>query len=390
MSSRNRRLRSIAVGILALVALAGMPGSALGATSIALQPVVSGFAAPTQITNAHDGTNRLFVVEQRGTIRVIQGGVIQPGFFMDISCRVEDGGERGLLGLAFDPHSRATTGSTFTTHATAVTSSSRGSRRIPPGRRRHREHRPPARADRAQCPDEPQRRRHGVRPERLPVYRHRRRRRRWRPGKQCAEQIRLLGKILRINVNGTGRARSTITPSRGATRSPAPGRVSARSGTYGLRIRGGSRSTAARTSSSSAMSARTGSRRSTGKSPAPRAVGTTAGTRWRACIATPPPSAHSPATRCPTLSTATSTATVRSRAATSIAGRRRRHSSGCTCSPTTAAGGSGRSRITARRSTHPRRCVPTRLYNITSFGESENGELYVVTSAGGVYQVLAS
>ena len=29
-------------------------------------------------------------------------------------------------------------------------------------------------------------------------------------------------------------------------------------------------------------------------------------------------------------------------------------------------------------------------HNITSFGESENGELYVVTSAGGVYQVLAS
>ena len=28
--------------------------------------------------------------------------------------------------------------------------------------------------------------------------------------------------------------------------------------------------------------------------------------------------------------------------------------------------------------------------NITSFGESENGELYAVTSAGGVYQVLAS
>jgi hypothetical protein len=29
-------------------------------------------------------------------------------------------------------------------------------------------------------------------------------------------------------------------------------------------------------------------------------------------------------------------------------------------------------------------------HNITSFGESENGELYLVTAAGGVYQVLAS
>ncbi len=103
MPSRNRRLWSIAVGILAVAALAGMPGSALGATSISLDRVVGGFASPTQITNARDGSNRLFVVEQRGTIRVIQGGVIRPGYFLDIRSKVEDGGERGLLGLAFDP-----------------------------------------------------------------------------------------------------------------------------------------------------------------------------------------------------------------------------------------------------------------------------------------------
>ena len=35
---------------------------------------------------------------------MIQGGVLQPGYFMDITGKVEDGGERGLLGLAFDPH----------------------------------------------------------------------------------------------------------------------------------------------------------------------------------------------------------------------------------------------------------------------------------------------
>src|SRR4029079_2142257 len=57
--------------------------------------------SPTQITHAGDGTDRLFVVEQRGTIRVIQGGVLQPGYFLDIRSKVEDGGERGLLGLAF-------------------------------------------------------------------------------------------------------------------------------------------------------------------------------------------------------------------------------------------------------------------------------------------------
>lgn len=80
------------------------PLTALGAVSISLDPVVSGLKSPTQITNAKDGTNRLFVTEQRGTIRVIQGGVLQPGYFLDIRSKVAFSGERGLLGLAFDPN----------------------------------------------------------------------------------------------------------------------------------------------------------------------------------------------------------------------------------------------------------------------------------------------
>ncbi|MEO5884853.1 MAG: PQQ-dependent sugar dehydrogenase, partial [Candidatus Limnocylindrales bacterium] len=61
------------------------------------------FDAPTQITNAGDGTNRLFIVERRGTVRVLKGGALQSGYFLDIRSLVGDGGERGLLGLAFHP-----------------------------------------------------------------------------------------------------------------------------------------------------------------------------------------------------------------------------------------------------------------------------------------------
>ena len=109
MHDRRRRSRPAIVTLLALAALAWSataPLTAFGAVGISLAPVTDGLVSPTQITNAHDGTNRLFVVEQRGTIRVIQGGVLQPGFFMNITGKVEDGGERGLLGLAFDPHFR--------------------------------------------------------------------------------------------------------------------------------------------------------------------------------------------------------------------------------------------------------------------------------------------
>ena len=205
MSNRHRRLRSIAVGILAVAALAGMPGSALGATSITLQPVASGFVAPTQVTNAHDGTNRLFVVEQRGTIRAVLNGVIQPGFFLDIRSKVEDGGERGLLGLAFDP--RFKTNHRFYVYYTRnggdIVVSRFTTNAVPDGGLVA--DRTPARADRAQRPGEPQRRRAGIRSEWLPVHRHRRRRGRGGSGQQRARtRTPLLGKILRINVNGTG------------------------------------------------------------------------------------------------------------------------------------------------------------------------------------------
>ncbi len=107
MHDRLRRSRSSIVTILALAALAWSavaPLTAAAAGGITLSHVVGGFSNPTQITSARDGSGRLFVVEQRGTIRVIKGGVVQPGFFMDIRSKVEDGGERGLLGLAFDPN----------------------------------------------------------------------------------------------------------------------------------------------------------------------------------------------------------------------------------------------------------------------------------------------
>jgi len=82
---------------------ASRQGKDLAPTAIQLQPVLSGLAGPIFLTNAEDGTNRLFVVEQPGVIRVAQPGATSATVFMDINARVLDGGERGLLGLAFHP-----------------------------------------------------------------------------------------------------------------------------------------------------------------------------------------------------------------------------------------------------------------------------------------------
>ena len=64
---------------------------------------VSGFDSPLDVTNAGDGSGRLFVVEQAGRIRLVKGGALVERPFLDITGRIASGGERGLLGLAFHP-----------------------------------------------------------------------------------------------------------------------------------------------------------------------------------------------------------------------------------------------------------------------------------------------
>jgi glucose/arabinose dehydrogenase len=103
---RPRRRRLLAVASLsALVLLSIMPASvARGATGIGLPLRASGLQPLTQVTNAGDGTNRLFLVERRGTVRVYANGAVQPGYFLNLASVVDDSaGERGLLGLAFHP-----------------------------------------------------------------------------------------------------------------------------------------------------------------------------------------------------------------------------------------------------------------------------------------------
>src|SRR3989339_1780288 len=63
------------------------------------------FQQPVDIQNAGDGSNRIFVLEQRGVISVFQNSQNTSSMkpFLDISNKVLSGGELGLLGLAFHP-----------------------------------------------------------------------------------------------------------------------------------------------------------------------------------------------------------------------------------------------------------------------------------------------
>jgi glucose/arabinose dehydrogenase len=71
--------------------------------SLRLRSVAGGFASPLLVTNAGDGSGRLFVVEQVGRIQIVRDGRVLAEPFLDIDDLVVAGGEQGLLGLAFHP-----------------------------------------------------------------------------------------------------------------------------------------------------------------------------------------------------------------------------------------------------------------------------------------------
>jgi glucose/arabinose dehydrogenase len=81
---------------------AGAPVS--GTPNLATTLVVNGLQSPLDVQAAPGDPSRLFVVEQRGRIRIVRGGALVATPFLDISGRLSCCGERGLLGLAFHPN----------------------------------------------------------------------------------------------------------------------------------------------------------------------------------------------------------------------------------------------------------------------------------------------
>ena len=87
------------------VAEAAQPDGTLpGNPEVQLVQVASGLIDPVNVTNAGDGSGRIFVVERTGTIRIVQDGEVGETPFLDLSNAVKtDFLEQGLLGLAFHP-----------------------------------------------------------------------------------------------------------------------------------------------------------------------------------------------------------------------------------------------------------------------------------------------
>ena len=82
-----------------VVFAASFSSAATVPTGFIESPVASGLASPTSMQFAPDG--RLFICEQEGRLRVVKNGALLPTPFLTLS--VSSTGERGLLGVAFDP-----------------------------------------------------------------------------------------------------------------------------------------------------------------------------------------------------------------------------------------------------------------------------------------------
>src|SRR6478609_555945 len=92
--------RQLARVVFFLVALTGSVANAATLPAGFTETQISGLSSPTAMDFAPDG--RLFVCLQTGQLRVIKNGALLPTPFVSLS--VDSSGERGLLGVAFDPN----------------------------------------------------------------------------------------------------------------------------------------------------------------------------------------------------------------------------------------------------------------------------------------------
>jgi glucose/arabinose dehydrogenase len=122
-STPSRRLAVLAAGTLALAgglapvthaapvpvpavrsATDAVAAAAPGDAQIQLSLRAGGLSQPVFVTYPRDGSGRLFIVEQGGRIKIYQGGAVLGTPFLSLTTAVSRGSEQGLLGLAFHPN----------------------------------------------------------------------------------------------------------------------------------------------------------------------------------------------------------------------------------------------------------------------------------------------
>jgi glucose/arabinose dehydrogenase len=72
--------------------------------TVIFREYMNGFSQPLDVVNAGDGSNRLFIVQKGGLIRILRDSAIESTPFINLADSIiSSGGEQGLLSLAFHP-----------------------------------------------------------------------------------------------------------------------------------------------------------------------------------------------------------------------------------------------------------------------------------------------
>jgi glucose/arabinose dehydrogenase len=108
MPIAHRPSTRLSVALLGIAALAACKDDAVAPqpenpVTIALEVFQSGFSSPLFASSPPGDTDRLFVVERGGLVRIVKDGGILPTPFLDLTGVAGGSGEQGLLGLAFHP-----------------------------------------------------------------------------------------------------------------------------------------------------------------------------------------------------------------------------------------------------------------------------------------------
>jgi glucose/arabinose dehydrogenase len=72
-------------------------------TAFTFRIVAEGLVGPVHVAAPEGDAARLFVVEQRGLVRVVRAGQVLEPPFLDVTAKVAAGGERGLFSIVFHP-----------------------------------------------------------------------------------------------------------------------------------------------------------------------------------------------------------------------------------------------------------------------------------------------
>ena len=90
----------------------------LAQPTVVVNQVLSGLSQPMQVVHAGDGSNRIFIPQKGGDIKVFDNNFAPLGTFLNVSP-ISSGGEQGLLSMCFHPQ-YSTNGLFFVFYTTTI------------------------------------------------------------------------------------------------------------------------------------------------------------------------------------------------------------------------------------------------------------------------------